>query len=129
MEIKRTEATRNRPDGDRVIDAPYVFINTEEYVKLVKDEDSYRKNDRNGITIFKTDRLTSVLTCLKKDAAIKDNSVDAVLQMQVLDGEVRISTMDGDAELRKNEMIILHPNVVHGFVALKDSTILIQTIS
>ncbi len=129
MEIKRNEATLLRPEGDRVIDAPYVFMNLDEFRKQVKDEEAWEKGDRNGITIFKTDNLTTVLSCLHKDASIKENSVDGLFQVQVLDGKIRISTDDGDAEMKEGEMIVFHPNVRHSIEALKKSTLLLQTIN
>ncbi len=129
MEIKRNEATLNRPEGDRVLDAPYVFMDMDEFIKQLKDEEAWDKNDRNGITIFKTDNLSTVLTCLHKDAAIDDNSVDGLFQVQVLDGKLRVTTVDGDVEMKQGEMIVFHPNVPHSLRALKKSTLLLQTIN
>jgi len=129
MEIKRNEATLNRPEGDRVLDAPYVFMDLEDFVKQIKDEDAWDKNDRNGITIFKSDSLTTVLTCLHKDATIKDNTVDGLFQIQVLSGKIRVSTDDGDVDMKEGEMITLHANVHHSLEALKKSTLLMQTIN
>lgn len=129
MELKRNEATQLRPEGDRVIDAPYVFSDFDHFVKQLKDEKAWEKRDRNAITIFKTDSLTSVLTCLHKEASIKDNSVDGLFQVQVLDGKVRVTTEDGDADLKGGEMIVFHANVKHSIEALKKSTLLLQTIN
>ena len=103
MEIKRNEATLNRPDGDRVLDAPYVFMDLNDFTKQLKDEEAWDKNDRNGITIFKTDGLTTVLTCLHKDAGIKDNMVDGLFQVQVLSGKIRVSTDDGDMDMKERD--------------------------
>jgi len=128
MEIKRNDATLLRPEGDRVLDAPYVFMNFDEFRKQVKEEEAWEKGDRNGITIFKTDNLTTVLTCLHKDASIKENTVNGLFQVQVLDGKIRISTDDGDSEMKEGEMIVFHPNVRHSIEALKKSTLLLQTI-
>jgi len=128
MEIKRNDATLLRPEGDRVLDAPYVFMNFDEFRKQVKDEEAWKKRDRNGITIFKTDNLTTVLTCLHKDASIKENTVDGLFQVQVLEGKIRISTDDGDSEMKEGEMMVFHPNVRHSINALKKSTLLLQTI-
>jgi quercetin dioxygenase-like cupin family protein len=129
MEMKRNEATFNRPEGDRVIDASYVVINIDEYVKQIKNEAAWDKNDRNGITVFKTDNFTAVITCLHKDAAIKDNSVDGIFQVQVLGGKIRVTTADGDADMEEGEMIVFHPGFRHSIQALKKSTLLIQTIN
>jgi quercetin dioxygenase-like cupin family protein len=129
MEIKRNDATLLRPEGDRVLDAPYVFMDFDSFVKQLKDEEAWAKRDRNGITIFKTDGLTTVLTCLHKDACIEENSVDGLFQVQVLDGKIRVSTDDGDADMREGEMIVFHPNVKHRIEALKKSTLLLQSIN
>lgn len=129
MEMKRNEATLNRPEGDRVIDAPYVFMNLGEFIKQLKNEETWNKNDRNGITIFKTENLTTVLTCLHKDALIKDNSVDGILQVQVLGGRIRITTADGDIDMEEGEMIVFHPGIRHTIEALKKSSLLLQTIN
>jgi quercetin dioxygenase-like cupin family protein len=129
MEMKRNEATLNRPEGDRVIDAPYVFMNLGQFIKQLKDEEAWSKNDRNGITIFKTENLTTVLTCLHKDAMIKDNSVDGILQVQVLSGKIRVTTADGDIDMEEGEMIVFHPGIGHTFEALKKSSLLLQTIN
>jgi quercetin dioxygenase-like cupin family protein len=129
MEIKRNDSTLLRPEGDRVLDAPYVCMDFDEFVKQLKDEEAWEKRDRNGITMFKTDGLTTVLTCLHKDARIEDNSVDGLFQVQVLDGKIRVTTDDGDADMREGEMIIFHPNVKHAIEAIKKSTLLLQTIN
>jgi quercetin dioxygenase-like cupin family protein len=109
MEMKRNEATLNRPEGDRVIDASYVFMDMDQFIKQIKGEVAWDKNDRNGITIFKTENLTTVLTCLHKDARIKDNSVDGIFQVQVLGGRIRITTADGDIDMEEGDMIVFHP--------------------
>jgi quercetin dioxygenase-like cupin family protein len=128
MEYKRNDATLNRPEGDRVLDAPYVYMDLDKYTEQVKDEEAWDKYDRNGITMFKTDNLTTVLTCLHKGAAIKDNSVDGLFQVLVLDGRVRVTTIDGDIDMKENEMITFHPNVQHTIEAVKKSTVLLQTV-
>jgi quercetin dioxygenase-like cupin family protein len=129
MEMKRNEATLNRPEGDRVIDAPYVFMNLGRFIRQLKDEEAWSKNDRNGITLFKTENLTTVLTCLHKDAMIKDNSVDGILQVQVLSGKIRVNTSDGDIDMEEGEMIAFHPGIRHTIAALKKSSFLLQTIN
>jgi len=129
MEIKRNEATLNRPEGDRVIDAPYVYMNLREFVRQLKEEEAWEKNDRNGITIFKTDYLTTVLTCMHKGARIGNTSVDGLLQVQVLEGRIRVTTDDGDAEVEEEEMMTFHPNVQHSIEAIKKSTLLLQVFT
>jgi hypothetical protein len=125
MESKRNEATQNRPEGDRVLDAPYVFINVPEHIKQLKKEDAWQKNDRNGITVFKTDRLTIVLTCLHAKAVLKDNLVDGIFTIQVIDGVVRVTSPDGDVDMLANQVMTFHQLVDHSIEALTDAVVLL----
>lgn len=125
MENKRNEATQNRPEGDRVLDAPYVFINIPDFIRQLKSEEAWQKNDRNGITVFKTDRVTVVVTCLHAKAVLKNNLVDGIFTIQVLEGIVRVTTPDGDVDMQANQVMAFHQLVDHSIVALMDSVLLL----
>lgn len=125
MENKRNEATLNRPEGDRVIDAPYVFINLPEYIRQLKSEEAWQKNDRNGITVFKTGRVTIVLTCLHAKAELKDVLVDGIFTIHVLEGIVRVTSPDGEVDMQANQVMAFHQLVDHSILALMDSVLLL----
>ena len=129
MENKRNEATLNRPEGDRVIDAPYVFINIPEFIRQLKSEDAWQKNDRNGITVFKTDRVTTVLTCLRAKAVLKDNLVDGIFTIHVIEGIVRVKSPDGDVDMQANQVVVFHQLVDHSIEAMMDSVLLLTNNS
>ena len=129
MEIRRNEATINRPEGDRVIDAPFVFASLPSFILQLKKEDAWSKSDRNGITIFKTGNVTVVLTALHKDAEVIDTAVDGIMTVQVIEGAVRISTSEGDTELKEKEMVAFHPNTTHSVKAKMESVLLITNSS
>jgi quercetin dioxygenase-like cupin family protein len=123
--MKANEATRNRPEGDRVLDASYVIANIEERIDQLKDEEAWDKNDRNGITLVKNDRLTIVLTCLQKGAAIERNSIDGMITIQVIDGRLEITTDADNFELKEKEIITLQPNITHSLKAVKETAFLL----
>ena len=125
MENKRNEATLNRPEGDRVIDAPYVFINTPEFIQQLMDEEAWQKNDRNSITVFKTSNMTMVLVCLHAKAVLKDNLVDGIVTIQVIDGIIKVSIPDGSVDMLTNQVIAFHQLVDHSIEALTDSVLLL----
>ena len=127
MEIKRNEATLNRPEGDRVLDASYVFADLMTFVDQLKDEKAWKKNDRNGITVFKTDVLTIVVTILKEGAKIENNQSGDFITIQMLKGKARVITPDGDTVIKKNMLVTFHPHVNHSVEALKNSIFLITT--
>jgi len=126
MELRRNDATLNRPEGDRVIDALYVFVDLPDFIRQLKEEPAWEKNDRNGITVFKTDDLTIVLTVLHNKATIKDNKIDGLVTLQVIEGMIRISTIDGDIEMKEKQLISLHSNEPHSIEALSDCGFLLS---
>lgn len=129
MEYKRTEATLNRPEGDRVIDAPYVFIDIPAFIDQLKEEKAWEKSDRNGITVFKSDNMTVVITALQKKAELNQNIVDGFFTVQVLKGKVRFTTPDGDFDANKNKMIAFHPGICHSVRAKSNAVLLITNYS
>lgn len=124
MENKRNEATLNRPEGDRVLDAPYVFINIPDFIRQLKSEEAWQKNDRNGITVFKSGRVTMVLTCLHAKAIMNDVLVDGIFTIQVIEGIIRVRTPDGEVDMQANQVMNFHQLVDHSIEALMDSVLL-----
>jgi quercetin dioxygenase-like cupin family protein len=125
MEFKRNEATINRPDGDRVLDGTYVFIDIPSYIRQLKEEKAWEKSDRNSITVFKSTNITILITALQAGASINDNKVDGLLTLQVLKGNARITTLDGDIDAVENQLLALHQNVSHSIHAISDTIILL----
>ena len=125
MENKRNESTLNRPEGERLIDAPYMYINISEFIRKVKDEEAWQKNDRNAITVYKTSNVTMVLLCLHPRAILKDNLVDGIFTIQVLEGVIRITTPDGDVDMLADQIMVFHQRVDHSIEALMNSVLLI----
>ena len=123
--MKYTEATYNRPDGERVIDASYVLADVNIATMQLVNEDAWEKNDRNGITLFKTDDVTSVLICLQAGADTTENTVNGTVIIQVIEGEVSVSLKDDVFTLATGQMILVHENVKHGIRAVDDSVILL----
>ena len=124
MEKRRNEATQNRPEGDRVLDAPYVFINIPEFIRQLKSEEAWQKSDRNGITVFKSERVTTVLTCLRAKAIMHDVMVDGIFTIHVIEGIVRVRTPDGEVDMQANQVMTFHQLVDHSIEAQMDSVLL-----
>ena len=125
MEYKRNEATRNRPEGDRVIDALYVVVDVPDFLRQLREEKAWEKNDRNGITVFKTSLMTMVLTVMHDKAVIKDNKVDGLITIQVVEGKLRITTLDGDFDLVEKQLISIHANETHSIEAVGEAAFLL----
>src|SRR5882757_5362165 len=104
MEIKYNEATLNRPKGERIIDAPLVFTDIKKFSKQLKEEKAWKKSDRNGITFYKSDDLTMLLTWLHEGAVIMDNLVGGLVSIQVLKGSIDFTVQSGRTRLEKKQI-------------------------
>lgn len=122
--MKSNRATYNRPGEDRVIDAPYVITDINGRISQLKDEEAWKNNDRNGITLFKTAGYTVVLTCFHKGTMLKHNDMDAIATIQVLEGSIRFRAETETVELKAPTMINLHPGIQHEIEMVTDTALI-----
>lgn len=127
MDIKYNIATTNRPDGSRLLDAPWVYAELETILEQLRSENAWERNDRNGITIFKTSCFTLVAMIMKPGAAIMHNAVDGFLTLHVLEGKAEVQTADCPVILGSGNMLHLHPYINHNIIAREETTILLST--
>lgn len=128
MEFKFNEATVNRPEGSRIIDASWVFNDIEAMLKQLRSENAWEKNDRNGITVFKTDQLSVVLTILKAGTLIENNSVEGLFMLQVLKGSLLVETGDYPIKVEDGNILNLHAGIKHSILAKKETELLQITV-
>ena len=125
MEAKHNESTELRPEGGRLMDAPVVTIDVSNFIKQIKSEPAWEKNDRNAMTIYKTNGMRIVLIALHEDAVMEKHTTNGIISVQVLDGEINFNTEDHSITLKKDQMIALHRNVPHSVAAIKESVFLL----
>lgn len=129
MEIKFNEATPKRPMGGRILDAPFVFIDLPNYIRQLQYKEEWDNKDRNSITVFKSDELTTVLICIKEAAVIGSNSIDGLMSVQVLEGKIKMQVETETVELLKGQLINLHAFIQHSIEAMEESILLITNVS
>jgi hypothetical protein len=61
---------------------------------------------------------------LHAKAIIKNNLVDGIFTVQVLEGIIRVKTPDGDVDMQPNQLMAFHQLVDHSIEAMMDSVIL-----
>ncbi len=127
MSIKQNEATYNRPKGDRIIDAPLVIIDIPEHIQQLTEENAWKKNDKNGITVYKSSQMTVVMVALHQGAEAIENCVDGNLFMQVLVGKVNINIPETDVstDIHQGQAIALHSGIENSITATEDAVILL----
>ena len=125
MEIKYNEATPQRPEGGRSIDAAIVAIDIPAFAKQIKEESTWKESDRNAIAVFKTNGLRIVLIALRKGAEMARHSADGIISVQVLEGQMQFNTEQLSFELSKGQMMALHERIPHSVLALKETIFLL----
>src|SRR6478752_3024340 len=122
MEEKFNESTINRPEGDRLLDAPFVIADLNAYIKQITEEDAWFKNDRNAITIFKGDHVTVVLIALREAAQIQPPSPSAgVGILQLLRGQLNIEIEGQTFNVQRNQLVSFHEQQQYYIPAIEES--------
>ena len=125
---KFNEATKQRPQGERTLDASLVTIDLNHFIKQIRDEKAWKESDRNAITVFKTNGMRIVLIALHKNAEMAKHTADGMISVQVLEGQMLFTTNEQSVELGKGEMLALHENVPHSVLA-KEETVFLLTLT
>jgi len=125
MEAKHNESTELRPEGGRLMDAPVVTIDIPNFIKQIKSEPAWKKNDRNAMTIYKTNGVRIVLMALHEGAVMEKHTTNGIVSVQLLDGEINFNTEDHSITLKKDQMVAVHRNVPHSVTAIKESAFLL----
>lgn len=125
MENKFNEATPQRPEGTRPLDAPIVLIDLNAFRKQIKDEPAWKVSDRNAITMFKSDTFRLVLISLHEGAVLDPHTAKGMISIQVLEGKIKFDTDKESVEMEKGEMLVLHEAISHKVEAKKESTFLL----
>ena len=125
MEEKFNEATSQRPEGDRPLDAALVTIDLPAFIKQIKEESTWKGSDRNAITVFKTDGLRIVLVALHEAAEMAKHKAEGIISVQVLEGEIQFNTDEQMVVLTTGKMLALHKGIHHWVKAIKESVFLL----
>ncbi len=122
------EATSLRPEGDRIIDAPFVEMDLNNFILDIKHEITWATTDHNSITIFKSDNTTVVLIGMHQNAELKKHKAYGNIHVQVLEGKINFCAGQQTVSLQKGQMIALKADIPHSVQALEDSFFLLTVI-
>jgi quercetin dioxygenase-like cupin family protein len=128
MDEKFNDATNQRPQGERFVDAALVTIDLRNFTKQIREEKVWKDSDRNAITVFKTDGMRIVLIALHKDAEMKQHTADGIISVQMLEGQLQFTTSEQSVDLSKGQMLALHKGIPHSVLA-KEETIFLLTLT
>jgi len=125
MENKSNEATPQRPEGDRLLDASLVSMDLNHLMEQVRNEPSWSDSDRNSITIYKAENIRIVLIGLHENAELKTHTANGIISVHVLEGHIKFTTDQQMTELEKGQMLALKRHIPHSVLALKETFFLL----
>jgi len=120
MGKKSNDATPQRPDGDRILNAPLVEMNLSEIIKQIKTETTWADSDRNSVTLFKSETMRIVLIGLHEKAELKPHKANGVISVQILEGKIEVTAEQQSTQIAMGQMIALKENIVHSVKALTE---------
>ena len=122
---KSNQATPQRPEGDRLLDAPLVVMDLSAFRSQIKAEAAWQTNDRNAITICKTEGLRIVLIALHAGAEMKTHTAPGIISVQTLEGHITFWTEQQTTELAPGQMLALQKGIPHSVQAREESVFLL----
>jgi quercetin dioxygenase-like cupin family protein len=128
MENKANEATPQRPEGDRLLNAPLVDMDLNKFISQIRSEPTWADSDHNAITIYKSEIVRIVLIGMHDQAVIKTHAAGGVITLQVLEGSIEFITEERTVTLEKGQMVALQEKILHSVQAKKDSFFLLTLI-
>jgi quercetin dioxygenase-like cupin family protein len=125
---RHNEATINRPEGDRPVEAPFVLVDIRDLIKQIKKEKAWKENDRNAITVFKNDKMSIILVAMHKKAVMTTEKPENIFSVEVLDGKLKLQTDVKTIDVRDDELFVLNANIPYKIEAVKKSIFLLTVI-
>ena len=124
MEAKFNQATPQRPDGTRPVDAPLLVADLPALVAQLRRESPWRNSHRNAITVFKTDGLRIVLVALHAGTVMQKHTT-GITSIHVLEGQLTLSTEHQSVEVGPGHLLALHAGIPHRIRAITESVFLL----
>ncbi len=131
MELKHNNATPQRPEGARMLDAGIIPVNIPKYIEQIKNEEAYHKNGKNAITVFKSHSVTITILALKEGESIRPGSEEneeAQMSLQLISGHLFFESFGNEITLNDGELITLHQLLSFKAKALSESICLLTMI-
>lgn len=122
---KSNDATSQRPEGGRTLNASLVKMDLDEVIGQIKSETTWMESDRNSVTLFKSETMRIVLIGMHENAELKPHKANGVICVQVIEGKIEFTAEEHITYLEQRQMIALQENIMHSVKALTDTFFLL----
>jgi quercetin dioxygenase-like cupin family protein len=115
---------RTRP-SERFAGSEHLFDLNAEAEKLLREPGGARNGHRQ-ITLFRRAGISLVLIVFETDGYLVDHQADGFVTVEVLSGEVRMTTQRGEHAMPQGSLLVLEPGVRHDVRAVTASRMLLS---
>ncbi|HMH21097.1 MAG TPA: hypothetical protein VK563_04950 [Puia sp.] len=113
---------------DRLLDDQLLTFDLPAIIRNIKNEDAWKKGDRNAITLLKNSSMRIVLIALQERAEINFHQSGNLISMQLLEGYLNFQTENQSILLRKDSLLTLHLPMKHSLIAMAESVLLMTMV-
>lgn len=120
----RTADHRRQPPRERFAGTEHLFDLAAEATAL-EGEPTGERDGHRQIALFARDELTIILFDFDAGGYLLEHSADGQVMIQVLHGELQVTTTDEDRRMPAGSLLVLAPGVRHDVHAIADSRMLL----
>ena len=118
------QETPRRPPRERFVGTEHLFDLDAEGERLAAENGGMRDGHRQ-ITLFRGGGVSIVLFDFERDGWLKDHAADGYVTIEVLSGELRMSTPEHEYRMPSGSLLVLRPGVRHDVRAEAPSRMLL----
>lgn len=111
--------------AERPLDAQLLTFEIPALVAQLKAEPTWRRGDHTAITLTKSRGLRVVLVAMHSGAAIPPHHVDGPISVQVIGGELKVTTDSQAMTLHAGQLLTLQGGIHHGVEAATEVAFLL----
>lgn len=101
-----------RPPRERFVGSEHLFDLDAEGERLSAEPDGIRDGHRQ-ITLFRGGGVSIVLFDFERGGSLKDHAADGYVTIEVLGGDLHVTTAEGQHRMRDRSLLVLRPGVGH----------------
>lgn len=120
----KAPAERRRPPRERFAGEQHRFDLRAE-AEALADEPTGERHGHRQITLYRREGSAIVLFDFGPDGYLLDHAADGLVMIQVLSGEVRVTTADEEHPMPAGSLLVLLPGVHHDVRAVTASQMLL----
>jgi quercetin dioxygenase-like cupin family protein len=114
--------------AEHAVAAPVLAFQLDEQIAELHSQQQWREEDRNAITLVKTETLCVILICMHENTAIPEHSVDGPFTITALQGHIVIELPGESRRLEAGDFAFFERALPHSVLAEEESAFLLTIV-